>query len=96
MRLLQLGLVVLVSVSVVEVMGALGGECQPPTPRTFLFQGSQESQESDLPNLLSSVIIGLGVALVLVIVIMTVVLVCTRKRYCSHHPFRLNSAFPSI
>ncbi|XP_077613393.1 cadherin-related family member 2 [Crocuta crocuta] len=43
--------------------------------------GSQESQESDLPNLLSSVIIGLGVALVLVIVIMTVVLVCTRKSY---------------
>nr|KAF6446217.1 cadherin related family member 2 [Rousettus aegyptiacus] len=43
--------------------------------------GSQESQESDLPKLLSSVIIGLGVALLLVIVIMTMALVCTRKRY---------------
>ncbi|XP_045356826.1 cadherin-related family member 2 isoform X3 [Leopardus geoffroyi] len=43
--------------------------------------GSQESQESDLPKLLSSVIIGLGVALLLVIVIMTVALVCTRKSY---------------
>lgn len=55
----------------------------------LLLQGSQESQESDLPKLLSSVIIGLGVALLLVIVIMTVALVCTRKRYCSHHPFHL-------
>ncbi|ELK03138.1 Protocadherin-24 [Pteropus alecto] len=43
--------------------------------------GSQESPESDLPKLLSSVIIGLGVALLLVIVIMTMALVCTQKRY---------------
>nr|KAF6479422.1 cadherin related family member 2 [Molossus molossus] len=43
--------------------------------------GSQQSQESDLPKLLSSVIIGLGVALLLVIVIMIMALVCTRKSY---------------
>lgn len=35
---------------------------------------------------LTSSIIGLGVALLLVILIMTLVLVCVRKRYCSHHP----------
>ncbi|XP_004737588.1 cadherin-related family member 2 [Mustela putorius furo] len=43
--------------------------------------GSQESQESDLPKLLVSVITGLGVALLLVIVIMTTALVCIRKSY---------------
>lgn len=52
--------------------------------------GSQESQESDLPKLLSSVIIGLGVALLLVIVIMTMALVCTRKRY--HRKLRATKA----
>ncbi|XP_053423053.1 cadherin-related family member 2 isoform X1 [Nycticebus coucang] len=43
--------------------------------------GSQESQESDLPNLLITVIIALGVALLLALVIMTVALVCLRKSY---------------
>lgn len=52
--------------------------------------GSQENQESDLPKLLSSVIIGLGVALLLVIVIMTMALVCTRKRY--HRKLRATKA----
>ncbi|KAL2778492.1 cadherin-related family member 2 precursor [Daubentonia madagascariensis] len=43
--------------------------------------GSQESEEPDLPNLLISVIIALGVALLLALVIMTVALVCVRKSY---------------
>nr|XP_045009259.1 cadherin-related family member 2 isoform X2 [Jaculus jaculus] len=43
--------------------------------------GSQESQESDQPKMLTSVIIGLAVALLLVLVIMTVALVCVRKSY---------------
>ncbi|XP_016052626.1 PREDICTED: cadherin-related family member 2 [Miniopterus natalensis] len=43
--------------------------------------GAQESPESDLPKLLSAVIIGLGVALLLVIVIMTTTLLCVRKSY---------------
>nr|XP_019611622.1 PREDICTED: cadherin-related family member 2 [Rhinolophus sinicus]XP_019611623.1 PREDICTED: cadherin-related family member 2 [Rhinolophus sinicus]XP_019611624.1 PREDICTED: cadherin-related family member 2 [Rhinolophus sinicus] len=43
--------------------------------------GSQQSQESDLLKMLTSSIIGLGVALLLVIVIMTMVLVCVRKSY---------------
>uniref|UniRef100_A0A8D1ZNC6 Cadherin-related family member 2 n=1 Tax=Sus scrofa TaxID=9823 RepID=A0A8D1ZNC6_PIG len=43
--------------------------------------GSQESQESELPNTLRNVVIGLGVALVLVIVIMTMILVCVQKSY---------------
>ncbi|XP_022420063.1 cadherin-related family member 2 [Delphinapterus leucas] len=43
--------------------------------------GSQESQESELPDTLHNAIIGLGVALLLVIVIMTTVLVCTQKSY---------------
>ncbi|XP_059948430.1 cadherin-related family member 2 [Mesoplodon densirostris] len=42
---------------------------------------SQESQESELPDTLRNIIIGLGVALLLVIVIMTTVLVCTQKSY---------------
>ncbi|XP_017524056.1 cadherin-related family member 2 [Manis javanica] len=53
--------------------------------------GSQESQESDLPKMLSNVIIGLGVTLLLVIVIMTMALVCARKSY--HRKLRaLNAA----
>ncbi|XP_006763777.1 PREDICTED: cadherin-related family member 2 [Myotis davidii] len=43
--------------------------------------GSQANQKSDLPKVLSSVIIGLGVALLLIIVIMTMALLCTRKSY---------------
>ncbi|XP_067588861.1 cadherin-related family member 2 [Pseudorca crassidens] len=43
--------------------------------------GTQESQESELPDTLHNAIIGLGVALLLVIVIMTTVLVCTQKSY---------------
>ncbi|XP_036704706.1 cadherin-related family member 2 [Balaenoptera musculus] len=43
--------------------------------------GSQEGQESELPDTLRNTIIGLGVALLLVIVIMTTVLVCTQKSY---------------
>ncbi|XP_007463188.1 PREDICTED: cadherin-related family member 2 [Lipotes vexillifer] len=43
--------------------------------------GSQESQESELPDTLQNAVIGLGVALLLVIVIMTTVLVCTQKSY---------------
>ncbi|XP_005865571.1 PREDICTED: cadherin-related family member 2 [Myotis brandtii] len=43
--------------------------------------GSQANLKSDLPKVLSSVIIGLGVALLLVIVIMTMALLCTRKSY---------------
>ncbi|XP_076993836.1 cadherin-related family member 2 isoform X2 [Tamandua tetradactyla] len=43
--------------------------------------GSQESQESDVPKLLTSVIIGLGVALLLVLLILVTALVCTRKSY---------------
>ncbi|XP_006158945.1 cadherin-related family member 2 [Tupaia chinensis] len=43
--------------------------------------GSQESQESSLPNVLISTIVGLGVALLLVLLIMTVTLVCVRKSY---------------
>ncbi|XP_048190344.1 cadherin-related family member 2 [Perognathus longimembris pacificus] len=43
--------------------------------------GSQESVESDQPQVLSSAIIGLAVALVLVLVIMIVTLVCVRKSY---------------
>ncbi|XP_021483506.1 cadherin-related family member 2 [Meriones unguiculatus] len=42
---------------------------------------SQESQESDQPKLLTSVIIGLVVALLLVLVIMTTALLCVRKSY---------------
>ncbi|XP_019511096.1 PREDICTED: cadherin-related family member 2 [Hipposideros armiger] len=43
--------------------------------------GSQETLESDLPKLLTSTIIGLGVALLLVILIMATALVCVRKSY---------------
>ncbi|XP_059775641.1 cadherin-related family member 2 isoform X3 [Balaenoptera ricei] len=43
--------------------------------------GSQDVQESELPDTLRNTIIGLGVALLLVIVIMTTVLVCTQKSY---------------
>ncbi|XP_042523058.1 LOW QUALITY PROTEIN: cadherin-related family member 2 [Dipodomys spectabilis] len=43
--------------------------------------GSQESQESSQPQVLSSAIIGLAVALVLVLLIMSVALVCVRKSY---------------
>ncbi|XP_037679036.1 cadherin-related family member 2 isoform X2 [Choloepus didactylus] len=43
--------------------------------------GSQESQESDEPKLLFSIIIGLGVALLLVLAVMITALVCTRKSY---------------
>ncbi|XP_058402380.1 cadherin-related family member 2 isoform X2 [Diceros bicornis minor] len=43
--------------------------------------GSQESQESDTPTVLSGVIIGLVVVLLLVIVIMSAALVCARKSY---------------
>ncbi|XP_007951169.1 cadherin-related family member 2 [Orycteropus afer afer] len=43
--------------------------------------GSQESQESDQPKVLVSVIVGLGLALLLVLVIMTMALVCIRKSY---------------
>lgn len=57
----------------------------------LLLQGSQESQESDLPKMLSNVIIGLGVTLLLVIVIMTMALVCARKRYCCHHSLCLQA-----
>ncbi|XP_076429495.1 cadherin-related family member 2 [Peromyscus maniculatus bairdii] len=42
---------------------------------------SQDSQESDQPKLLTSVIIGLVVALLLVLVILTTALVCVRKSY---------------
>ncbi|XP_041515884.1 cadherin-related family member 2 isoform X1 [Microtus oregoni] len=42
---------------------------------------SQESQESDQPKLLTSVIIGLGVAMVLVLVILITALLCVRKSY---------------
>ncbi|XP_036279960.1 cadherin-related family member 2 isoform X1 [Pipistrellus kuhlii] len=43
--------------------------------------GSQGELKSDVPKVLSSVIIGLGVALLLVIVIMTLALMCVRKSY---------------
>nr|XP_058138622.1 cadherin-related family member 2 isoform X2 [Dasypus novemcinctus] len=43
--------------------------------------GSEEPQESDLPKLLLSVIIGLGVALLLALGVMVTALVCTRKSY---------------
>ncbi|XP_062943752.1 cadherin-related family member 2 [Cynocephalus volans] len=43
--------------------------------------GSQESQESDLPNTLIGIIIGLGALLLLVLVIMTMAIVCMRKSY---------------
>ncbi|XP_032320919.1 cadherin-related family member 2 [Camelus ferus] len=43
--------------------------------------GSQESQETELPDVLRNVVIGLGVALLLVIVIMTTALICARKSY---------------
>ncbi|XP_054572964.1 cadherin-related family member 2 [Eptesicus fuscus] len=43
--------------------------------------GSQGSPTSDVSKMLSSVIIGLGVALLLVIVIMTMALMCVRKSY---------------
>lgn len=88
-QLLQLGLVVLVSVRRAEVRGAWGEGMvtpQPPLIAFLLLQGSQESQESELPNTLRNVVIGLGVALVLVIVIMTMILVCVQKRCCSRHP----------
>ncbi|XP_069332256.1 cadherin-related family member 2 isoform X1 [Eulemur rufifrons] len=52
--------------------------------------GSQESQESDLPNVLISVIIALGVALLLALVIMTVALLCMRKSY--HRKLRATNA----
>ncbi|KAG8513091.1 Cadherin-related family member 2 [Galemys pyrenaicus] len=52
--------------------------------------GSEERQESNLLQVLSSVIIGLGIALLLVIVIMAVSLMCVRKRYCSHTPVSPN------
>ncbi|XP_051050205.1 cadherin-related family member 2 [Phodopus roborovskii] len=42
---------------------------------------SQESQESDQPKLLTSVIIGLAVALLLVLVILITALLCVRKSY---------------
>lgn len=77
-------------------MGEWGGDVDPRASLTLLlFQGSQESQESDLPKLLSSVIIGLGVALLLVIVIMTMALVCTRKRCCSHYPMSPAQPLPT-
>ncbi|XP_006884444.1 PREDICTED: cadherin-related family member 2 [Elephantulus edwardii] len=43
--------------------------------------GSQETQESDLPKTLVSVIVGLGLALVLAFVVMTVAIVCLQKSY---------------
>ncbi|XP_045140892.1 cadherin-related family member 2 isoform X2 [Echinops telfairi] len=43
--------------------------------------GSQESQESDLPQVLISVIVGLSLALLLTLVIMTITFVCLRKSY---------------
>lgn len=43
--------------------------------------GFQGRQESDLPKLLTSTVIGLGVALLLVILIMSMALVCVRKSY---------------
>lgn len=52
----------------------------PRASLTLFLQGSQANSKSDLPKVLSSVIIGLGVALLLVIVIMTMALLCTRKR----------------
>ncbi|XP_036044823.1 cadherin-related family member 2-like [Onychomys torridus] len=45
------------------------------------FLSSQEIQESDQPKLLTSVIIGLVVALLLVLVILTTALLCVRKSY---------------
>lgn len=91
-QLLQLGLVVLVSVGRTEVMGEQeGGRLTPqPPPITFLLlQGSQESQESESPDTLRNVTIGLGVALLLVIVIFSTIIMCTQKRCCSHHPLCL-------
>lgn len=64
-----------------------------------LLQSSQESQESDQPKLLTSVIIGLGVALVLVLVILITALVCVRKRYGSHFslvPSSLLAQIPNV
>lgn len=58
----------------------------PSASLTLFPQGSQGELKSDVPKVLSSVIIGLGVALLLVIVIMTLALMCVRKRYRSHHP----------
>ncbi|XP_033617540.1 cadherin-related family member 2 isoform X2 [Fukomys damarensis] len=43
--------------------------------------GSQESQESDQPKVLTGVIIGLAVALLLVLVIVIAAFVCVRKSY---------------
>ncbi|KAB0395719.1 hypothetical protein E2I00_006811, partial [Balaenoptera physalus] len=47
--------------------------------RTTVYIGSQGDQESEFPDTLRNIVIGLGVALLLVIVIMTTVLVCTQK-----------------
>lgn len=68
-----------------------GGRLTPqPPPITFLLlQGSQESQESESPDTLRNVTIGLGVALLLVIVIFSTIIMCTQKRCCSHHPLCL-------
>ncbi|KAI4584138.1 hypothetical protein MJG53_007417 [Ovis ammon polii x Ovis aries] len=43
--------------------------------------GSQESQESESPDTLRNVTIGLGVALLLVIVIFSTIIMCTQKSY---------------
>ncbi|KAM6224215.1 cadherin-related family member 2 [Rhynchocyon petersi] len=43
--------------------------------------GSEQSQESDLPKTLVSVIVALGLALLLALVIMTVAIVCIQKSY---------------
>lgn len=87
-QLLQLGLVVVVSVGGQRLQVGEGHSSHSlltlPLP-----QSSQESQESDQPKLLTSVIIGLVVALVLVLVIMTTALLCVRKRYGLHFSLAL-------
>lgn len=80
-QLLQLGLVVLVSEAGRRQWGmGWGVSVDPRASFTLFLQGSQDSQKLDTSKVLSSVIIGLGVALLLVIVIMTTALLCTRKR----------------
>lgn len=91
-QLLQLGLVVLVSVGGTEVIGEKGGgrlTPQPPPITLLLLQGSQDSQESESQDTLRNVTIGLGVALLLAIVIFSMIIMCTQKRCCSHHPLCL-------
>lgn len=79
-QLLQLGLVVVVSLGGLIGLQVGEGYGSHSLLTLCLLQSYQESQESDQPKLLTSVIIGLVVVLVVAFVIVIIAFVCLRKR----------------